>query len=246
MRRASGVGMFICATAGAAAVAVFAKAPVAGLAKTRLASALGVHGAARLQRHLTLQALTTARAAALGPVSLWCAPDTSHRFFRALRLRCALPCQEQQGATLGERMATAFRRHLSSRPLLLIGTDCPTLTADHLRAAGTALQTVDAAFYPAVDGGYVLIGLRRLHPALFRDIPWGTSLVMQQTRWRLERLKWSWWEGEALHDVDTVGDLEYLPQDLRHCVMARADFETTPGTLSSADEHFTHNTPSND
>lgn len=217
------------ATAGAAGVAVFAKAPVAGLAKTRLAPVLGVRGAARLQRHLTLRVLATARAAHLGPLSLWCAPDTSHRFFRALRSRGGLPCYRQRGATLGERMAAAFHRHLPFRPLLLIGTDCPTLTADHLRAAGTALQTMDAAFYPAVDGGYVLIGLRRLHPALFQDIPWGTGRVMQQTRWHLERLGWSWWEGEALHDVDTVGDLEYLPQDLRRCVIARADLEAATG-----------------
>ena len=215
MMRARGVAVTPSAVPDAVGIAVFAKAPVAGLAKTRLAPALGLRGAARLQRHLTLRALSTAYSAALGPVSLWCAPNASHRFFRALRLRCDLPCHEQRGATLGERMAAAFHQLLPCRPLLLIGTDCPTLTADHLRAAAAALQAVEAAFYPAVDGGYVLIGLRCLHADLFRAIPWSTDRVMQQTRWRLEALGWSWWEGETLHDIDEVGDLVSLPQALR-------------------------------
>ena len=64
---------------------VFAKAPVAGLAKTRLIPALGPRGAARLQRQLTRITLRTAHEAQLGPVTIWCAPDTRHRFFRALQ-----------------------------------------------------------------------------------------------------------------------------------------------------------------
>lgn len=217
--RTSGIGALGCA----AGVAVFAKAPVAGFAKTRLAPALGWRGAARLQRHLTLTTLGTARDAAVGPVSLWCAPDSRHRFFRALRLHCTLTCYDQQGATLGERMAAAFGRYLRSRTLLLIGTDCPALTPGHLRTAAAALRTVDASFYPAADGGYVLIGLRRQHPDLFEDVPWGTDLVMQETRRRLERLGWSWWEGKALHDIDTVDDLAYLPQSLQRCLAGCPD-----------------------
>ena len=232
MIRSSGVTTSLSTTAGAVEVAVFAKAPVARFAKTRLAPALGFRGAARLQRLLTLRALASARDAALGPVSLWCSPDTSHRFFRALRLHCALPCYAQRGATLGERMAVAFRRHLARRPMLLIGTDCPTLAADHLRTAAAALQTVDAAFYPAVDGGYVLIGLRRLHSELFRDIVWGTELVMHETRRRIERLGWSWWEGDTLHDLDTVDDLAYLPDDLRHGVTIEDDIQTAATLIS--------------
>jgi rSAM/selenodomain-associated transferase 1 len=232
MIRASAAGTLLSLTGDEAETAVFAKAPVAGLAKTRLAPALGLRGAARLQRRLTLRALATARATALGPVSLWCAPNAGHRFFRALRLHCDLPCHEQRGATLGDRMAAAFRRCLSARPLLLIGTDCPTLTADHLRTAAAALRTADAAFFPAMDGGYVLIGLRRLHGDLFRQIPWSTDHVMQETRSRLERLGWSWWEGKALHDLDTVADLAHLPNDLRRLVRSRIEVGTAATLIS--------------
>ena len=62
-------------------VAVLAKAPIAGLAKTRLIPALGPQGAARLQRQFTYNAVRVAQAAALGSVTLWCAPNAQHRFF---------------------------------------------------------------------------------------------------------------------------------------------------------------------
>jgi hypothetical protein len=73
-------------------VAVFAKAPIPRLAKTRLAPVIGTAKAVRLQRRLSLRALAAARAAAIGPVSLWCAPDTAHRFFRAVRKKYRTPC----------------------------------------------------------------------------------------------------------------------------------------------------------
>jgi rSAM/selenodomain-associated transferase 1 len=195
-------------------VAVFAKAPVPGLAKTRLAATLGPAGAARLQRRLTLRALSTALAAAIGPVSLWCAPDTRHRFFRALSRVRGLPCRAQEGDDLGERMGACFRTLLPQGPTLLMGTDCPDLTPERLRTAADRLRHVDAFLYPAIDGGYVLLGLRRLHPTLFEDIPWGAGSVMEETRLRLAALGWAWEEGDPLHDIDEIGDLIHLPPGL--------------------------------
>ena len=61
-----------------------------------------------------------------------------------------------------------------------------------------------------LDGGYVLIGLRRLEPSLFADIDWGTDRVLAETRRRLERLGWEWRETEPLPDVDRPPDLTHL------------------------------------
>jgi len=92
-------------------IAVLAKAPIAGLAKTRLIPALGAAGAARLQRALTLRALRTAQDAALGAVTLWCAPDMQHRFFRALQRGTVVALRPQPGGDLGARMHAAFVAH---------------------------------------------------------------------------------------------------------------------------------------
>jgi len=140
-------------------IAVFAKAPVAGEVKTRLAATLGDEGAARLHERLVERALATALEARLGPVTLWCSPDESHPFFQGCARRDAVPLRRQVGADLGERMHHAFEA--TPGPLLLIGSDCPALAPRDLHAAAEALRTRDAVFIPAEDGGYVLVGLAR-------------------------------------------------------------------------------------
>jgi len=189
-------------------VAVLAKAPVAGLAKTRLIPALGPRGAARLQRQFTRAALHTAGAAGLGAVTLWCAPHAQHRFFRALRRTTGLACRVQPEGDLGARMHAAFVQHCAEGPLLLTGTDCPPLTPAHLRQAAQALlDGADAVFHPAEDGGYVLVGLRRPQAALFEGIAWSTPEVMAQTRARAATLGLRVRELQTLWDVDLPADL---------------------------------------
>lgn len=187
-------------------IAVMAKAPLAGYAKTRLIPALGAAGAARLQRQLTLRTLATARAAGLGPVTLWCAPDVRQRFFRALRRRFGIELHGQPELGLGQRMAHIFAA-AGNRPVLLIGTDCPILTPDHLRQAALALQSADSVFITTDDGGYYLVGLRSPAPELFADIAWSTPEVMTRTRERLAALGLRWQEVARLWDIDSAVDL---------------------------------------
>jgi rSAM/selenodomain-associated transferase 1 len=192
-------------------VAVLAKAPIAGLAKTRLIPVLGAAGAARLQRRLTRQAVLTAQAAGLGLVTLWCTPDARHRFFRALHLTSGVPCLVQASGDLGERMHMAFRLHCAQGPLLLIGTDCPPLTPAHLRRAAQALCTgLDAVFHPAEDGGYAMVGLRTPQVTLFTGMRWSTDTVMTDTRARARDAGLTWCELETLWDLDEPADLDRL------------------------------------
>ncbi len=192
-------------------IAVLAKAPIAGFAKTRLIPALGPAGAARLHRRLATRTVATAVSAALGEVTIWGAPDTAHRFFRALSRRYGVKTRSQPSGDLGRRLLAAFTHQQEGTPLLVVGTDCPPLTASHLHAAAEALRAGDdATFLAAEDGGYVLIGLRRAIPGLFGDIAWGTDRVMAQTRGRMRELALRWHEGEMLWDVDRPEDLDRL------------------------------------
>ena len=190
------------------AVAVFGKAPIAGQVKSRLIPALGAQGAARLHRSLVLRTLAAVQEARLGPVTLWCAPDTLHRFFRALREQ-GVECRAQVGDDLGERMRNTLCATLPM-PTILVGTDCPPLQSSHLRAAADALlRGNDAVFIPAEDGGYVLIGLSApALPALFEGVLWGEGCVMAQTRERLTGLGYSWSEPAVLWDLDRPADLD--------------------------------------
>ena len=196
-----------CANIG---VAILAKAPLAGFAKTRLIPRLGAEGAAGLQRWLLQRTVTTALSAGIGPVTLWCAPDTLHPDFALCHTFGPLALRRQPDGDLGERMLTAFAETTTPAGTLVIGTDCPALTPALLRQAANALAGHDAAVVPAEDGGYVLIGMRQAAPRIFDAVDWSTGRVMAQTRERLVEIGWRWQEFAPLWDVDRGADLDRL------------------------------------
>ena len=193
------------------AIAVLARAPVAGHAKSRLIPALGAEAAAALQARLIERTVATAASARIGPVTLWATPDETHPLFRAMRRQFGVALARQPDGDLGARMHAAVGA--SDGPALVIGTDCPALSADHLHLAAATLRNYDVVVIPADDGGYVLIGLRQPHPTLFADIEWGTKTVMTETRRRLQSLTLSWRELPTLWDVDTPEDLDRLRRE---------------------------------
>jgi hypothetical protein len=194
------------------AVAILAKAPLPGLAKTRLAPALGADGAAALQARLIERAVETARLADVGPVTLWAAPDQDHPAFQTLAALFGVTLARQPDGDLGVRMLAALTA--TQGAAIVIGTDCPALQPAHLRAAAEALAGgVDAVVVPVEDGGYALIGTREPQPALFADMPWSTAGVMAETRRRLTRLSLTWREPARLWDVDLPADVERLKRE---------------------------------
>lgn len=192
---------------------VFAKAPDAGTAKTRLISALGADGAAALQARLVRHTLHTAVAAEIMRVELWCAPRPEHPFFAQCARDFGVALFAQAGSDLGTRMAHAMAQAVDRGPALLIGTDCPALTVRHLRLMCNALREYDVVVAPAEDGGYVLIGVKQFDAELFEGISWGTNSVMTETRLRLAALGRRWGELPVLWDVDRPEDLQRLKTD---------------------------------
>lgn len=193
-------------------IAILAKAPIPGFAKTRLIPAIGAHAAAVLQQRLTEHALATALAADIGSVTLCCAPDATHNTFLKLVARLRITLKPQPKGDLGARMLAAAAG--SAGPVLVIGTDCPALTEVHLRGAATALRGgTDVILIPAEDGGYVLIGMRSAQPALFSNIAWGTTTVLADTRAKIIEHRLMLVERPPLWDVDTESDLERLERE---------------------------------
>jgi len=194
-------------------VVVMAKAPLPGLAKTRLIPALGAAGAAALAERLLRHAVNEAVAAGLGPVDLCCAPDPQHAAFQQLQGTHGISLSTQSPGDIGRRMHSAFAGWWPQPGgVLLMGTDIPGLTAAVLQQARAALADHDAVFVPALDGGYALIGLRREAPSLFTDMPWSTPQVMAQTRQRLLAAGLRHAELPALADIDEPADLVHLRQ----------------------------------
>ncbi len=191
---------------------IFAKAPVPGEVKTRLVPFLGEGPTTLLYERMVLHTLTTAVNAASGPVDLWCTPSIEHPFFRRCAKEFKVGLMTQTDGDMGRRMAHAFRETLTRASwVLLMGTDCPSLTPDDLiEAAAFLKEGTDAVIIPSKDGGYVLIGLRHNADDLFREVPWGTERVMEETRLRLRKLGWRWHELPERWDVDRPEDVERL------------------------------------
>src|SRR5581483_3855479 len=177
-------------------IAILAKAPIPGFAKTRLIPAIGAHAAAVLQERLTERTVAT--------------PDAAHGSFRDLAGRFAITLRRQPQGDLGARMLAAF----DGGAALVIGTDCPALTPQHLRDAAAALDGAALVLTPAEDGGYVLIGARRPHPELFSGMAWSTATVVAETRKRIASLGLTSIELSPLWDVDSEGDLARMERDL--------------------------------
>lgn len=194
------------------AVIVFARAPRPGAVKTRLVPPLSPEEAAALHARLVTRTLETARAASYRRIELHGTPDIDDPFFRLCAGHFAAALVAQSGADLGARMLAAFESALAVHPrVLLLGSDCPALAARHLRQADRALRDgADAVFVPCEDGGYALIGLRRVDLRLFEGVAWGGESVMEETRARLRQLGWCWRELKALWDVDRPADYERL------------------------------------
>jgi hypothetical protein len=207
-------------------IAVFARQPVAGRVKTRLAPLLGADGALALHRQLIESTLFRARDAMLGAVTLWIDGDLDDTEVQLCARRQRVAVAAQRGDDLGARMHHALTHTLADGgQALLIGTDCPALTPQHLQQAAAALATHALVLIPAHDGGYVLVGASAsaalspsrssalspslssaLPRALFEGIAWGGDTVLAATRARIAAQRLSCAELAPLPDLDTADD----------------------------------------
>lgn len=194
---------------------IFAKAPIAGFAKRRLVPALGEQGAARLAERLLNHTLKSVADAGIGTLELCVTPAVDHPAWSKFSVNRELLWSAQSMGDLGERMAfCAERVTKSGEAVIIIGSDCPALTPDVLRAAADSLRGHDACLVPACDGGYVLIGLNHYNAAVFEEIPWGSNQVCGKTRERFDALGWRYKLHPPLPDIDRPEDLRLLPDSL--------------------------------
>jgi len=121
-----------------------------------------------------------------------------------------LPVQKhlQAGADLGARMKNAFADAFGARAdkVLIIGSDCLALNPTHLQAAFEALAQHEVAIGPALDGGYYLLGMTRLHDFVFENKPWSEPTLLTQTQADLKANKVNYQLLETLSDIDTWED----------------------------------------
>ncbi|MEN8626290.1 TIGR04282 family arsenosugar biosynthesis glycosyltransferase [Psychrobacter proteolyticus] len=192
-------------------IILFAKYPAPNKAKTRLQPALGIDGAARMARQLLLHSIEQAVDTGFA-VELCVSPAPTGPCWQALDLPDSLRWSAQAEGDLGLRMLIASQCALQRfDKVVLIGTDCPSLTTARIQTAVQQLNQHDAVMIPATDGGYVLLGFKRVDASLFSDIVWSTASVATVTKQRMAALGWTLALFDPLHDIDEPKDLVHLP-----------------------------------
>lgn len=184
---------------------MFVKAPQAGRVKTRLAAALGMDAACQAYSQLVERLLSNLMD--LDSVQLRFTPDNAEQEILHWGKACWQRAQQVSG-DLGERLQRAFAQSLISGfgKVVVIGSDCPEVTSDDVRAAWRSLDHCDVVLGPAQDGGYWLVGLKSSQPALFENMAWSTDTVFEETRNRAKARGLKVATLRVLRDVDTPED----------------------------------------
>jgi rSAM/selenodomain-associated transferase 1 len=178
---------------GTRALLVFAKTPKPGKVKTRLLAAVSAEVAAALHAACIADTLGLVRKIRGCDVLVFAAGATSYfrKLVKELGSGARLRVMPQRGEDLGARMENAFRKSFAMgyREVVVIGTDTPWMGEERVRRAFVELRTRDVVIGPAEDGGYYLLGMRKMVAEIFRGIPWSTERVLELTLKKIAALK---------------------------------------------------------
>jgi hypothetical protein len=184
---------------------IFYRNPRLGAVKTRLASAVGNEEALKVFMRLAQHTRKVTEHLTIDKVVFYSeSVDLMDLWPNSIYLKTL-----QEGDDLGERMANAFAAGFNSgyQNICIIGTDCFELTASMIERAYAELETSDAVIGPALDGGYYLLGLRKMHSQVFKNKAWSTETVLRDTLRDFESLGLTYVKLNTLRDVDKQEDL---------------------------------------
>lgn len=185
---------------------VFVKNPIAGKVKTRLAASIGDNKALEVYTTLLHHTLNTSKPLENDKVVY----NGDFIPLTDLWKTSGYIQQLQTGDDLGQRMMNAFKRSFQDgyHSVIIIGSDCHDLTTDILQMAFDELDRSDVVIGPARDGGYYLLGMKKLYEALFLSKTWSSTKLMAETLETINDLNLSVALLEELNDIDTEEDLD--------------------------------------
>ena len=181
---------------------IFARKPVLGKVKTRLAATIGDEKALNVYKRLLAHTYSVANAAHCERFAFLTERDEDD-FWKGFS------CELQTGESLGDRMHAAFSLLFSNgyQRCVIIGSDCPGLTTDIINNAFESLKLKDIVIGAAEDGGYYLLGMKKLHSTLFKNKNWSTEYVFAETVKEIEEHGLSYTTMPILIDVDEEKDV---------------------------------------
>ena len=181
---------------------IFARKPVLGKVKTRLAATIGDAKALDIYKKLLIHTRSVALACECDGFAFLTEMD-GEDFWEGFSK------QLQVGESLGNKMQEAFNLLFNNgyKHCIIIGSDCPSLTKEIVDNAFESLKTNDVVIGKARDGGYYLLGMKALHRPFFNNKNWSTENVFNETIKDIKTLELSFKTMPVLNDVDEEGDV---------------------------------------
>ncbi len=192
---------------------IFVKAPRLGMVKSRLATSIGERDACDAYKKMAEVLLANLRG--LQNIEIRFSPDEAEGELRQWLGENFIFARQGSG-DLGEKLNRAFQENFDAgaQRVVVIGSDCPYVTAEDIEIASNSLASHDVVLGPATDGGYWLIGLRALQSVLFKNIPWSAESVLETTLTRIREAQLSF---RLLHKLDDIDVAEDWQKFLRNC-----------------------------
>jgi len=207
------------------AAVFFAKEPRPGTVKTRMGSRLDPEGCAGLASALILDTADLLRQITDVCRILCYAPSDSLQTLEELVGSDFVFVPQSEG-DLGKRMEMAFEWAFQQAhsKVIIIGADSPAVPAGWIEEAFDSLDEKDVVLGPTLDGGYYLIGLKSLQPALFHGVAWSTESVLATTLDKVTELDVSLHLLSPWSDLDYPEDLDFFKTHVRALKIAGAPF----------------------
>ena len=186
---------------------IFTRNPELGKVKTRLSKSTGDQVALEIYKFLLNKTNQVTKQVSADKIVYYSEKITKHDIWSSNLYKKEV----QHGSDLGAKMKNSFQAAFENKydKVLLIGSDLYDLEPCHIYEAFKKLDTNDVIIGPASDGGYYLIGLKKLHPKIFKNNNWGTSTVREDTLKDLEKVDVHLLP--ILNDVDVIEDIEHHP-----------------------------------
>ena len=190
---------------------VFVRNPELGKVKTRLAKTIGDEDALKIYTNLLQHTESVLHKVSSDKVVYYSEEIQHNDLWEDARYQKKL----QKGVDLGARMQSAFETAFkdSYEKVVIVGSDLFDLKHTHIKNAFSALENHEVVLGPSLDGGYYLLGMKKVHSAVFKNKQWGTDSVLESTLKNLNQQNVKLLE--ALNDIDTFEDLKAQPELLK-------------------------------
>jgi len=188
------------------ALIIFTRNPELGKCKTRLAKTIGNQAALEVYKDLLNHTASIAAQVAADRFVFYSESIQKNDLWDSNIFRKKL----QRGNDLGAKMENAFLDlfQMTYEKIVIIGSDLPDLETNHITSAFEALNTTEVVLGPALDGGYYLLGLSKMHDFIFNNKSWSQSNLFEETTVELRHHKIPFTTLETLNDIDTFEDLK--------------------------------------